>query len=63
MVGLVFGAVSGATKMDMESMSPVLIFVMILLLAFYLWVPMFVIRRLMTKGFGFGRYQLVILVK
>ena len=57
-IGFVIGLISGALKTDVNAAS---IFAGILGFAFGLWVMLFMIRRLMTKGFG--RYRLAVMVK
>lgn len=57
-IGFVIGLISGAMQTDINAAS---VFAGILGFAFGLWVMLFMIRRLMTKGFG--RYRLAVMVK
>lgn len=57
-IGFVIGLISGAMNTDVNTAAA---FSGIVGFAFGLWVMLFMIRRLMTKGFG--RYRLAVMVK
>lgn len=58
LIGFVIGLASGALNIDVNAAS---IFSGILGFVFGMWVILFMIRRLMVKGFG--RYRLAVMVK